>query len=112
MILDLSNNHLYTDGGVFIKALHCPKQVSHSSLLKDQKGSSICKECSKVIHDTSKLSDEDVSAIVQNDASVCFSVSPTQSNLSVSLYPVKFTNKDQKANHSDNQSDEEHEKGV
>ena len=89
MILDLLNSHLYTDSGNFIKALHCPKKVSWGSLVTDQNSASVCKECSRIIHDTSKLSDEDVCDIVRENPSACFALSPTQSNVSVSLHPMQ-----------------------
>lgn len=89
MIIDISNSNLFTDEGGFIKALHCPKKFSWNSLQKNEEGASICKECSKVIYDTSKLTDEDMLKIVEKDASACFALSPRQSNVSVSLHPMQ-----------------------
>ena len=74
---------LFTDEGQFLKRLHCPLRKGGDELKGDGEGALFCDSCHREIHDTSRLSDEELRLLVARDPEVCLMVSPTQPNVTV-----------------------------
>jgi len=89
MILNITNNNLYSDKGEYIKNIHCPKKVAWNSLNETKDSIRVCDGCSNVIYDTEGLCDLDVLKLVRSKPSACVAVRPSQLNVSISLHPVQ-----------------------
>lgn len=90
MRLNLETNELFTNAGELVKVLHCPLRMRWVQLIaNDGSPHRTCGECSRVVLDTSALSDAEVLAEVRTDPSTCLAVKMTQAN--VTLLPTTYT---------------------
>lgn len=80
MKIDPTDSSLYTDSGQFLKTLACPYGKSWDAMNATSQGRRICDTCSRVVHDTSSLSDNDLLSLLEHDPGACLMVSPRQSN--------------------------------
>jgi len=83
MQIDPHTSNLYTDSGQFLKTLRCPLPVKWETMTPLEEGRRICDGCSRSVHDTSILSDDDLIALLQADPHACLLVSPMQTNCTV-----------------------------
>lgn len=83
MKIDLQTDTLFTDSGLFLKKLHCPLKKSWHAMTSTGNGSRMCDSCSRVVHNTSKMSDDDLLQLLKEDPTACLMVSPAQENCSV-----------------------------
>jgi hypothetical protein len=83
MKIDPHTSELYTDTGKFLKTLRCPLPMKWETMTPVEQRWRTCGECSRSVHDTSILSDDDLVALLQTDPHACLMVSPTQSNCTV-----------------------------
>ena len=84
MIINLETGELYSDSGRFLKRLHCPKDVNWKSMtnavLPDAK---ICLVCTRLVHDTSTMTENDIVQLLEGDPAACLKISLTQNNITV-----------------------------
>ncbi len=83
MKIDLDSGQLFTDGGEFLKVLHCPISTRGGELIERDERSRLCVECCRPVYDTAKMSDEDVSSLLSGNPDACLAISPTQTNCTV-----------------------------
>lgn len=83
MQIDPTTADLYTDTGQFLKRLCCPRYVLWEEMAPITPGSRECRECSKPVHDTSLMTDQDLVRLLERDSSACLMISPTQDNCTV-----------------------------
>ncbi len=83
MKIDPRDNSLYTDSGKFLKTLHCPLRKNWNELVPDGNGARTCDACSRKVHDTSVLSDEQLVSLLDTDPEACLAVSQVQDNCTV-----------------------------
>lgn len=81
MKIDLITRQLYTDSGLFLKKLHCPKKIRNSDL-ETQDGKLNCSVCSDSILDTAGMSDSELEDIVKGNPQQCLKIDLNQENLS------------------------------
>jgi hypothetical protein len=74
---------LFTDDGQFLKRLHCPLRKGLDGLKEDGAGALFCDSCHREIHDTARLSDDELRQLVARDPEVCLMISPMQQNVTV-----------------------------
>jgi hypothetical protein len=60
MKIDATDFSLYTDSGQFLKKLNCPIGKTWQELKPSATGARICDSCSRQVHDTAGMSDEDL----------------------------------------------------
>ena len=84
MMIDVKTGNLFTDTESFLKRLHCPKHADWDSMaesgLPDVK---VCRECARVVHDTSAMTDDDLVQLLERNPAACLKISLTQSNCTV-----------------------------
>jgi hypothetical protein len=66
---------LFTDEGELIKELYCPLSKEWNKL-----NNGYCESCSKTVHDTSKMSDQEVLDFVKQNPKACLKVDLLISN--------------------------------
>src|ERR1700760_2617834 len=75
---------LYTDSGELIKRLHCPLRMRWEQLRRNpihpHRG---CSACERAVLDTADMTDAELLARVQEDPSICLSVSARQANVTI-----------------------------
>lgn len=84
MIFRPATKQLFSDDGVLIKEMFCPKNVKWKDLL--QSGSSanrICSICKKQIFDTANYTDHQIIELVRNDPGICLKINPDQDNIKI-----------------------------
>ena len=82
MKLNLNTSALYSDSGIFLKTMHCPKQVSWETMSGEQgKQSRQCLACDNTVYDTSLMSESEIIALFANNPNACVKVSLNQDNL-------------------------------
>ena len=84
MIFKLATKELYSDEGLLIKKLHCPRLIKWQSMSKvDGSQNKICSSCRKSITDTEAMSDEQVINLIGRDSEACLKVGLGQENIKV-----------------------------
>ena len=83
MKIDLQASSLYTDAGKFLKKLHCPLDKSWDELKPLESGSRMCSSCSRVVHKTASMTDEELESLLAKDPEACLMISLTQANCTV-----------------------------
>lgn len=74
---------LFTEAGVFIKNVHCPKGTASLGLLGvDGRGRLSCRGCSRRIHDVRLKTEAQVVDLVQADPKACLLLSRRNLTLS------------------------------
>ena len=84
MIINLETGDLFSDCRRFLKRLHCPKDVNWESMtdsvLPDAK---ICQVCTRLVHDTAAMTENDIVQLLERDPAACLNISLTQNNITV-----------------------------
>lgn len=83
MKIDATNLSLYTDTGRFLKKLNCPIGKTWEELKPSETGARVCDVCLRQVHDTARISDEDLVELLQVDPGACLKVSSAQRNCEV-----------------------------
>lgn len=74
---------LYTDSGEFLKQLYCPLKKSWGEMEPMTPTARMCDSCSRVVHDTSLYSDEELVSLMAKEPGACLKVTPVQENCTV-----------------------------
>ena len=80
MKIDLINQKLYTDSGIFLKELKCPKKIRNSDLEKLD-GKLNCSVCSRQIVDTNSARDYEILEVLKKEPQTCLKIDLNQKNL-------------------------------
>ena len=83
MQIDPITADLFTDAGRFLKRLSCPRQVLWEQMPPTSDNSRNCSECSRPVHDTSLMTDDDLVGLLEKDPSACLMLSFKQDNCTV-----------------------------
>jgi hypothetical protein len=83
MKIDATDFSLYTDSGKFLKKLDCPIGKTWQELKPSGSGARVCDTCSRQVHDTAGMSDEELVTILEVDPGSCLKVSSAQRNCEV-----------------------------
>lgn len=78
-----NTRQLFTNAGVLIKKLHCPRGVKWSDLHHSDPIQKYCVFCERNIIDTKSLDDESVLTIAIQDAEVCLKLDINNSNIRI-----------------------------
>jgi hypothetical protein len=75
---------LYTNTNILLKKLHCPlakkwEHLANTSIAMAK----TCSACNRAVYDTSKLSDSEVQAMLNEAPETCLKVDLEQSNLTI-----------------------------
>jgi len=83
MKIDPKDRSLYTDSGTFLKKLNCPIRKTWAELKPSRLGTRLCDTCSREVHDTAGMSDEELVRLLEVDPGACLKVSSAQGNCEV-----------------------------
>jgi hypothetical protein len=84
MKIDLQNGDLFTNAGKFLKRLHCPKDAEWDKMTgAPSLGARTCRECSRIVHDTSAMTEEEIEQLLKREPASCLKVSLSQDNCNV-----------------------------
>jgi hypothetical protein len=83
MKIDATDLSLYTDTGTFLKKLNCPIGKTWEALKPSETGARVCDTCSRQVHDTAGMSDEELVGLLEIDPGACLKVSSAQGNCKV-----------------------------
>lgn len=83
MKIDATDLSLYADSGQFLKKLNCPIGMTWEELKPSETGARVCDTCSRQVHDTAGMSDEDLVGLLEIDPGACLKVSSAQGNCTV-----------------------------
>lgn len=83
MKIDASDRSLYTDSGRFLKKLECPIGKTWAELKPSVTGARICDACSRQVHDTAGMTDDDLITLLADEPGACLKVSSSQGNCTV-----------------------------
>jgi hypothetical protein len=83
MKIDATDLSLYTDAGKFLKKLNCPIGKTWAELKPSVTGAKVCDTCSRQVHDTAGMSDEELVTLLEIDPGACLKVSSAQENCKV-----------------------------
>jgi len=84
MIINLKTGDLFSDSRKFLKRLHCPKNVKWESMTNSElPDAKICQVCTRLIHDTATMTDNDIAQLLEADPAACLKISLTQNNIAV-----------------------------
>lgn len=83
MKIDATDLSLYTDTGTFLKKLNCPIEKTWAELKASETGARVCDTCSRQVHDTAGMSDEELVGLLESDPVACLKVSSAQGNCTV-----------------------------
>ena len=78
-----NTKQLFTNEGVLIKRLHCPRGLKWSDMRRSDSIQRACDFCERNIIDTQNLNDEAVLAIVLQDTSACLKLDLNDSNIRI-----------------------------
>lgn len=76
-------NELLTNDGMLLKKLHCPFTQQWEAMIEATPAVRICDHCSKAVHDTAPLNEDEVQQLITDDAHACFKVNLNQDNLTI-----------------------------
>lgn len=83
MKIDPSDLSLYTDSGVFLKKLHCPYDQQWEKMKPIGIHSRVCDLCTRAVHETSEMTDEELVKLLNSDPEACLMISPYQKNYTI-----------------------------
>lgn len=78
-----STKKLFTDSNVFIKKLHCPRDVQWHELHEVESQQRHCAFCEKNVVDIQGREDEAVLLLAQQDKNACFKLDINDANIQV-----------------------------
>jgi hypothetical protein len=70
-LLTVKDSNIYSDKGVFLKTIHCPKKVSYSSLIRKTDKHMLCSTCYKNLLDTDNVSENELVDALTRDKDTC-----------------------------------------
>ncbi len=70
-MLTIKDKNIYTEKGVFLKTISCPKKISYSSLIRKTDKHMLCSSCKRNIIDTDNISEEELIDILTKDKDTC-----------------------------------------
>ena len=70
-MLTVKDSNIYSDKGVFLKTIHCPKKVSYSSLIRKTDKHMLCSTCHKNLLDTDNVSENELVDALTRDKDTC-----------------------------------------
>jgi len=65
---------IYSEKGVFLKTINCPKNVSNDSLIRKSDKLMLCSNCKKDIVDTDYVSEKELVEILEKDENTCLKI--------------------------------------
>jgi len=74
-MLTIKDKKIYTENGLLLKKIDCPKKVSVSDLQKISDKKLLCKSCDQNILDTEYMSEKELCQILQKDKNTCLKIS-------------------------------------
>ena len=83
MKLNLETKELFTDDGLFLKSLHCPRNIKFSQLTKSKDNKFCCTTCNETIIPTAGMEEDELLKILKTNPHQCLKVNLNQSNLSI-----------------------------
>lgn len=83
MKINLETKKLFTEDGIFLKQLSCPKKIGSSQLLEQGPGKLKCTSCNEEILDTADLDENELVKILEINPLQCLKVNLNQSNLKI-----------------------------
>ena len=89
MFFNPQNKHLYSDAGVYLKKLSCPKQPSWEGMAPhEEPHSKMCAFCEKKVTSVSQLTDAEVQRLLASDPQACLMVDLGADNIRMVLTDV------------------------
>jgi hypothetical protein len=79
-------NELLADDGMLLKKLHCPIAQQWDTMPEARLIYKVCDHCTRPVHDTALLTEDEVKALISNDAHTCFKIDLNQNNLTVTYH--------------------------
>ena len=73
-MLTVKNSKIYSDEGVLLKKIDCPKKVSLGSLIKKTDKYLLCSSCQKNLIDTNNVSEKELVDILTKDMDTCLAI--------------------------------------
>ena len=70
-MLTVKDSKIYSNKGVLLKTIHCPKKVSFNSLIRKTDKHMLCVSCKRNIIDTDNISEEELIDILTEDKDTC-----------------------------------------
>ena len=70
-MLTIKDKNIYTEKGVFLKTISCPKKISYSSLIRKTDKQMLCSSCHKNLIDTDNISEGELVDILTKDKDTC-----------------------------------------
>ena len=70
-MLTVKDSNIYSDNGVLLKTISCPKKVSYSSLIRKTDKHMLCSTCHKNLLDTDNVSEEELVGALRRDKDTC-----------------------------------------
>jgi hypothetical protein len=73
-LLTVKDSNIYSDKGVLLKTISCPKKVSLSSLIRKTDKQLLCSSCQKNLIDTNNVSEKELVDILTKDKDTCLAI--------------------------------------
>ena len=70
-MLTVKDSKIYSNKGVLLKTIHCPKKVSFNSLIRKTDKRMLCSTCQKNLIDTNNVSEKELVDILNKDKDTC-----------------------------------------
>ena len=70
-MLTVKDSNIYSDKGVLLKTISCPKKVSYRSLIRKTDKRMLCSTCHKNLLDTDNVSEEELVGTLIRDKDTC-----------------------------------------
>jgi hypothetical protein len=70
-LLTVKDSNIYSDKGVFLKTIHCPKKIAYSSLIRKTDKRILCSTCDKNLLNTDNVSEEELIETLTKDKDTC-----------------------------------------
>lgn len=83
MKINVTDFSLYTDAGMFLKKLNCPIGKTWAELKPSETGAMVCDACSRQVHNTAGMSDDELVRLLESEPGACLKVSSSQDNCEV-----------------------------
>ena len=73
-MLTVKDRKIYSEKGVFLKTINCPKNVSNDSLIRKSDKLLLCSNCKKDIVDTDYVSEKELINLLMKDKNTCLKI--------------------------------------
>ena len=70
-MLTIKDSNIYSDKGVLLKTIHCPKKITYSSLIRKTDKRMLCSACDKNLLNTDYVSEEELVGTLIKDKDTC-----------------------------------------